>query len=302
MSDGKLTTEYIHKVFLDPKRGAVKTTEIYDELAEKYNEIVRGFQYKAPRRVVETLASLIGDRNRAGMKIMDLGCGTGLVGEALYAAGFTQLDGVDPSQGMLDVARSKGIYGELVCAYVGVGNEKLSFPDNSYDALTIAGSMGVNMMPCEGIYEMHRLVKPGGYIINIVRQETVNDIEGFKDRLEPMMSEMEKDGKWKLVSRVLFPDYLVDQGGVIFTHQWGVDGTVASESALRSAGNLLSQVRAPPPAPWPDGGPESQRSPCCGLAIYNKPNQTTEEQQFKRPVGNNDCVVVWSFVRSSVYY
>ncbi|GFO20027.1 hypothetical protein PoB_004653200 [Plakobranchus ocellatus] len=35
----------------------------------------------------------------------------------------------------------------------------------------------------------------------------------------------------------------------------GVDGTVASESALRSAGTLLSWVRAPPSAPRPDGGP-----------------------------------------------
>ncbi|GFN99411.1 hypothetical protein PoB_002591700 [Plakobranchus ocellatus] len=34
--------------------------------------------------------------------------------------------------------------------------------------------------------------------------------------------------------------------------QRDVGGTVASESALRSAGTLLSQVRAPPPAPWPD--------------------------------------------------
>ncbi|GFO36313.1 hypothetical protein PoB_006281800, partial [Plakobranchus ocellatus] len=48
----------------------------------------------------------------------------------------------------------------------------------------------------------------------------------------------------------------------------GVGGTVVSESALRSAGTLLSRVRVPPPAPWPDGGPESLRSPCCGLAIY----------------------------------
>ncbi|GFO08812.1 hypothetical protein PoB_003531700 [Plakobranchus ocellatus] len=32
-------------------------------------------------------------------------------------------------------------------------------------------------------------------------------------------------------------------------------GTVACESALRSAGTLLSRVRAPPSAPRPDGGP-----------------------------------------------
>ncbi|GFO44625.1 hypothetical protein PoB_007113000 [Plakobranchus ocellatus] len=50
----------------------------------------------------------------------------------------------------------------------------------------------------------------------------------------------------------------------------GVGGTVASESALRSAGTLLSRIRAPPPAPWPYGGPESLRSPCCGLAILKK--------------------------------
>ncbi|GFN75961.1 hypothetical protein PoB_000246700 [Plakobranchus ocellatus] len=37
----------------------------------------------------------------------------------------------------------------------------------------------------------------------------------------------------------------------------GVGGTVASESAVRSAGTLLSQVRAPPLVPWPDGGPET---------------------------------------------
>ncbi|GFN86252.1 hypothetical protein PoB_001275800 [Plakobranchus ocellatus] len=50
----------------------------------------------------------------------------------------------------------------------------------------------------------------------------------------------------------------------------GVGGIVDSESALRSAGTLLSRVRAPLSAPWPDGGSESLRSPCCGLAIFKK--------------------------------
>ncbi|GFO41756.1 hypothetical protein PoB_006826100 [Plakobranchus ocellatus] len=50
----------------------------------------------------------------------------------------------------------------------------------------------------------------------------------------------------------------------------GVCGTVASESALRSAGTILLRVQATLPAPWPDGGPENLRSPCCGLAIKKK--------------------------------
>ncbi|GFN86052.1 hypothetical protein PoB_001255800 [Plakobranchus ocellatus] len=35
----------------------------------------------------------------------------------------------------------------------------------------------------------------------------------------------------------------------------GVGSTVASDSALRSAGTLMSPVRAPPSAPRPDGEP-----------------------------------------------
>ncbi|GFO40311.1 hypothetical protein PoB_006681600 [Plakobranchus ocellatus] len=54
---------------------------------------------------------------------------------------------------------------------------------------------------------------------------------------------------------------------VLTTRFGGVGGTVNSESALRSAGTLLLQVRAPLPAPRPDEGPESLRPPC-GLAIY----------------------------------
>ncbi|GFN99149.1 hypothetical protein PoB_002565500 [Plakobranchus ocellatus] len=39
---------------------------------------------------------------------------------------------------------------------------------------------------------------------------------------------------------------------LVILHKRGACGTVTSESALRSAGTLLSQARSPPPAPWPD--------------------------------------------------
>ncbi|GFN94755.1 hypothetical protein PoB_002126100 [Plakobranchus ocellatus] len=39
----------------------------------------------------------------------------------------------------------------------------------------------------------------------------------------------------------------------------GIGGTVDSGSALRSAGITLLRDRAPPPTPWPNGGPESPR-------------------------------------------
>ncbi|GFO09537.1 hypothetical protein PoB_003604200 [Plakobranchus ocellatus] len=50
-----------------------------------------------------------------------------------------------------------------------------------------------------------------------------------------------------------------------------VDGTVDNERILRSAGTLLSLVRA---LSWPDAGPQSLRS-SCRLAINNLPSLTT---------------------------
>ncbi|GFN91732.1 hypothetical protein PoB_001823800 [Plakobranchus ocellatus] len=69
--------------------------------------------------------------------------------------------------------------------------------------------------------------------------------------------------------------------------RWGVGGTVVSKFALRSALTLLSRVRTPPPAPWPDGGPESLRSPCCGLAIRQSTLRMTKKK--KQPTELQKC-------------
>ncbi|GFO15433.1 hypothetical protein PoB_004193800 [Plakobranchus ocellatus] len=53
------------------------------------------------------------------------------------------------------------------------------------------------------------------------------------------------------------------KSGHIKRKWWPVD----SEAALRSVEIFLSWARARPKTPWPDGGAESLRSPCCGLAL-----------------------------------
>ena len=46
--------------------------------------------------------------------ILDAGCGTGLVGEALSVLGYDPVIGCDLSQGMLDHAARRGGYADLV--------------------------------------------------------------------------------------------------------------------------------------------------------------------------------------------
>ena len=45
--------------------------------------------------------------------ILDMGWGTGLIGVKLAEKGYTNIDGVDASPGILDVARQKNIYKNL---------------------------------------------------------------------------------------------------------------------------------------------------------------------------------------------
>ncbi|GFO01757.1 low-density lipoprotein receptor-related protein [Plakobranchus ocellatus] len=78
----------------------------------------------------------------------------------------------------------------------------------------------------------------------------------------------------------------------------GIDGIVASESALRSAGSLLSWVRAPPPVPWPDGGPESQgdsgefdiTTKDLGKSHRRMPRETFECLTTHSKCANHKCV------------
>ena len=45
--------------------------------------------------------------------ILDAGCGTGLIGEALAILGYQDIEGLDISERMLEGARTRGVYSKL---------------------------------------------------------------------------------------------------------------------------------------------------------------------------------------------
>lgn len=44
------------------------------------------------------------------VRIIDVACGTGIVAEELRSHGYTNIDGLDPVEGYLQVAQSKHLY------------------------------------------------------------------------------------------------------------------------------------------------------------------------------------------------
>ena len=63
--------------------------------------------YRYPETLCDAVLELNLDKNS---KIIDVACGAGNVPFILKDHGYTNIDGLDPSQGLLDAAMKKGLY------------------------------------------------------------------------------------------------------------------------------------------------------------------------------------------------
>ena len=89
-------------------------TQIFDDFAPSFDERLKQLHYRAPELVGEELVRELGPPT-GNLIVLDAGCGTGLCGSWLRPHAL-RLDGVDLSTGMLEQARARGGYDELVAA------------------------------------------------------------------------------------------------------------------------------------------------------------------------------------------
>ena len=93
-------------------------------------------------------------------QVLDVACGTGVVGKEIREAGYTLVDGLDPSKAYLEGAMDRGIFRWLIlpiavaktflttrrvyCNFIDPA-KPTPIPDNSYDAL----------LCCAGFFQVH---------------------------------------------------------------------------------------------------------------------------------------------------
>lgn len=88
---------------------------LFDDYAGRFDRsLLVGLSYRGPDMIAAALERL-GTAGPGGGAMLDLGCGTGLVGERLRVRA-AWLEGVDLSVGMLRKARAKGLYDALARA------------------------------------------------------------------------------------------------------------------------------------------------------------------------------------------
>ena len=177
MSKGR---EFLDKIYALEDDGDVRS--FYDDAAGQYDEILLShIGYVSPMICARAIAPYLPNREAA---FMDLGCGTGLAGEALSTLGYTHIDGVDFSAEMLTVAKARDCYSKLALADL---NADIDIPSRRYAAAISVGVLGQHVLPA-ALDEMIRIVEPGGVMCFSVNERAFDDY-GFRDKVDALSAE-----------------------------------------------------------------------------------------------------------------
>lgn len=166
----------------------------YDEWAENYDGEMASLGYRHP---TICLALLCRHLPVGEGPILDAGAGTGLIGEWLKIVGYGSAEALDISDGMLEVARRKGVYDRLHQAAMG---ESLPLESDHFAGVVCAGVFTVGHVGAEGLDELARVVRPGGVIVLTVKDRLWED--GFADRV----AEQARAGVWEVLEET--PSYV----------------------------------------------------------------------------------------------
>ena len=155
---------------------------LFDDWAATYDhDLVNELGYVADAEACRRLETLVPDREA---RILDAGCGTGLVGQRLKRAGYHDIHGSDYAPKMLQQARATG-------AYQSLAQHDLTLPvetDNLYDVAISVGVFAFSVPSAEHLVNITGSLKPGGYALVTVNGKAWREVdwpqklEGFEQR------------------------------------------------------------------------------------------------------------------------
>lgn len=173
----------------------------YAEWADHYDgDLLDELGYVAPALLIQLFAGHVTD---AQARILDAGCGTGIVGELLSRQGFGDIDGLDYSQDMLAQAQGKGVYRRLLQADL---TRTLDIESATYDAVVSSGTFTCGHVGPEALGELVRITRPGGHVCFTVREQAWAE-DGYADRIAALA----EGGAWAKVEERT-EDYIKTEG------------------------------------------------------------------------------------------
>ncbi|XP_045619572.1 methyltransferase-like protein 27 [Procambarus clarkii] len=215
--DEQTAAFHMNSLFFKEKRSPGEVADIYSAWSKTYEQLMNSNTYAGPAMAAEEVAKMVPDTRREEVRVLDVAAGTGKVGIELYKRGFTWVEAVEPSSGMLEILSNTGVYSKAYKDFLGHGDS--SIPKAAFDVVVNVGGMGEGHIPVQGIDDMISFVKPGGLVVVVMRQEYLDNVEEYRGRLETRMNLLEKSGQWHKVVRKMVPNYFCDKSGIIFVYQ-----------------------------------------------------------------------------------
>jgi predicted TPR repeat methyltransferase len=154
---------------------------LYADWAGHYDRTVQRFgRYLSPERIAEVVAGRCPDRDT---RVLDVACGTGMVGQALAGQGYRHLTGLDLSQVMLDAAGRKGLYARLV-----TGDVAAAPALGRFDVVVCAGALTLGHLGVAALEVLVGWLEPGGLLVADVEGGTFVG-QGFDAALAGMVAD-----------------------------------------------------------------------------------------------------------------
>ena len=155
---------------------------------DQYNKDMIDWNYQAPYNTAKLFSQFANDKK---IKILDAGCGSGLVGSKLKKLGFVNLHGVDFSQNMLDQV-PKGIYNNLDLIDL---NKPTKYFKNTFDAVICVGTFTYGHVKANALNEFIRIVKKNGLICF-----TINEGIYLEYKFDKTIEALVLNKKWKILN------------------------------------------------------------------------------------------------------
>ena len=161
MSDDKISSNEAIDAALHLDGDPENVKQFYADWARSYNLDVDAAEYSGPA----IAAQLLQQQSRAkDMRILDAGCGTGLVGSELQTLGYRRIDGFDLSPEMAELARATGAYDKVI-GDIDIMHAAESYPQTGYDALLCIGVFTLGHVPPEALPILLQLVRDDGLLV-----------------------------------------------------------------------------------------------------------------------------------------
>jgi predicted TPR repeat methyltransferase len=142
---------------------------VFDGYAERFEQHLIGLGYRIPGVVQSVLEEMLSRTGNRGLgRVLDLGCGTGLIGAFIAGLPMDDMTGIDISGAMLDIARAKPVYGRLIQSEIVAF---LATASESWDTVIAADVFCYNGRLDSIICAVACHLRPGGHVVFTVEHD-----------------------------------------------------------------------------------------------------------------------------------